>query len=188
MKNQKTFWSVLPFLVVIGLFQNPEIQLTQNTTPIVHTLQDYKLEILTSNAWQTVDFSVHPAIEIEEGVFVNDIFEQIDFTAKQHLLNFTQDGSYVILEMPEMSFASSELHADMNKLATPQQIVETGMWSLSEFNIKMATDNGRIQNIIVELISLDDQQMTVSFTKEIDGQVHVFTQTYEARPAVQMGW
>lgn len=162
-------------------------------------------QILSSNPWKQVTYTVSPALSWENDEQVNDLYAHLDEETRNNIFKFDASGTYYIVQTQafndeDMMFASRNVKASDVKEKTKDQmlhsvtedvnrdIIETGSWRFTdEGDLALMTDNGRMKEQILKVEQMGIDRFVINFTQEINGEEHTFTQVFESQPFIELG-
>ena len=163
-------------------------------------------QILSSNPWKQVTYTVSPALSWENDEQVSDLYEHIDEETRNNIIKFDVNGIYYIVQTQafndeEMMFAARNVKADDVKEEKEDNtlydvtedvnsdIIETGSWRFTdEGNLALMSDNGRMKEQLLKVEQVEMDRFVVHFTQDIQGETHTFTQTFESQPFIELGF
>ena len=196
LKAMKIFY-FLPIITLLFAFKPVE------KAPTAKKVESFK-QILSSSPWQQSAFTVSPAIQMSEHVAVSDLYYHQDEEARSSVIKFDASGNYYVLvgesamestmfaarngEATETTTQMDEEDYDVTEDVTTN-ILETGSWSMNDNgDLVLVADNGRMKEQILHIEKLGTDQLVINFTREIGGEYHTFTQVFDAKPYLELGW
>ncbi len=163
-------------------------------------------QVLSSNPWKQVTYTVSPALAWENDEEVNDLYAYLDEENRNNVIKFDVSGIYYIVKNQpfndvDMMFAARNVKASDVKEKVKDKtlynvtedvsinIMETGSWRFTdEGNLALMSDNGRMKEQILEVEQMDVDRFVINFTQEIGGEEHTFTQAFESQPFIELGF
>ena len=163
-------------------------------------------QVLSSNPWKQVTYTVSPALAWENDEEVNDLYAYLDEENRNNVIKFDVSGVYYIVKNQpfndvDMMFAARNVKASDVKEKVKDKtlynvtedvsinIMETGSWRFTdEGNLALMSDNGRMKEQILEVEQMDVDRFVINFTQEIGGEEHTFTQAFESQPFIELGF
>ena len=163
-------------------------------------------QILSSNPWKQVTYTVSPALIWENDEQVDDLYAYLDEETRNKIIKFDVNGSYYIVQTQafndeSMMFGAGNVKSGDAKASNTKDqtlydvtedvnpnILETGSWRFTdEGDLALMTNNGRMKEQILEVEKMDTDRFVIHFTKEIGGEEHTFTQVFESQPFIELG-
>lgn len=163
-------------------------------------------QVLSSNPWKQVTYTVSPALAWENDEEVNDLYAYLDEENRNNVIKFDVSGVYYIVKNQpfndvDMMFAARNVKASDVKEKVKDKtlynvtedvsinIMETGSWRFTdEGNLALMSDNGRMKEQVLEVEQMDVDRFVINFTQEIGGEEHTFTQAFESQPFIELGF
>lgn len=163
-------------------------------------------QVLSSNPWKQVTYTVSPALAWENDEEVNDLYAYLDEENRNNVIKFDVSGIYYIVKNQpfndvDMMFAARNVKASDVKEKVKDKtlynvtedvsinIMETGSWRFTdEGNLALMSDNGRMKEQVLEVEQMDVDRFVINFTQEIGGEEHTFTQAFESQPFIELGF
>lgn len=188
----------IPFALLFAFAPMSEVPTTQK--------YDQIKQILSSNPWKQVTYTVSPALVWENDEQVDDLYAHLDKETRNNIIKFDVNGSYYIVQTQafndeDMMFAARSVKASdvkedevKNKSLynvtedVTSDIIETGSWRFTdEGNLALMTNNGRMKEQILKVKEMGMDRFVINFTQEVGGEAHTFTQVFESQPFIELG-
>jgi hypothetical protein len=188
----------IPFALVFAFAPFKEAPTTEKNNQLS--------QILTSNPWKQVTYTVSPAIIMENGGQVNDLFPHLEEQTQNSIIKFDANGTYYLIKGQsfnpnDMMFAARNITSDTQKEDVQNDklhdtaedvssdILESGDWSINDDgNLVLMANDGRMKEQILKVNQLGSDRFVVNFSKEIGGETHTFTQEFESQPLLELRW
>lgn len=196
LKAMKIFYC-LPIITLLFAFTPVE------KNPTAQKVEYFK-QILSSSPWQQSAYTVSPAIQMSENIAISDLYYHQDEETRSSVIKFDASGNYYVLlgesAMENTMFAArngesneSETNFDEEDYEVTEEvttnIIETGSWTMSDNgDLVLVADNGRMKEQILHIEKLGTDQLVINFTQDIGGEYHTFTQVFDAKPYLDLGW
>jgi len=186
----------IPFALLFAFSPMSEVPTTQK--------YDQIKQILSSNPWKQVTYTVSPALSWENDEQVNDLYAHLDEETRNEVIKFDVNGTYYVVQTQSfndenMMFAARSVKADDVKEEDQTlqdvtedvntNIIETGSWRFTdEGNLALMSDNGRMKEQVLQVEKMGMDSFVINFTRNIRGEDHTFTQIFESQPFIELGF
>ncbi|HMT74174.1 MAG TPA: hypothetical protein PKA77_08910 [Chitinophagaceae bacterium] len=129
-------------------------------------------DLLTRNKWVLDAYTQSPAYN-----GVTDVYAKMSDCAKDNLLIFQKDGSYILDE----GFKKCSESEPQTKVAGTWKFAENGPNEVDKFdeNELIINSSGKITNYYIELIT--DSRLKISTTINSDGKTYEILQTFRKK-------
>lgn len=163
-------------------------------------------QILSSNPWKQVTYTVSPALSWENDEQVSDLYEYLDEDTRNNIIKFDVNGTYYIVQTQAFNDEAIMFAARNGKTESLKEektnntlynvtedvnsnIIETGSWRFTaNGDLALMSDNGRMKEQILNIEQVESDRFVVHFVQDIQGEIHTFTQTFESQPFIELGF
>ena len=164
-------------------------------------------QILSSNPWKQVTYTVSPALVWENNEQVDDLYAHIDEEKRSNIIKFDVNGSYYIVQTEtfndeSMMFGAGNVKAGNAKKSEEKDrtlhdviedvtsnVVESGSWRFTDGgDLALMSNNGRMKEQLLQVEEMGVDRFIINFTQDVGGESHTFTQEFEAQPFVELGF